>query len=140
MKLEITLPWPPSANRYWRFVNNRVLVSREARAYKNHVIALSHTWPDIKFNDARLEVTITAHAPDKRARDLDNLIKITCDALQETGVFDNDAQIDKITIIRGVPVDKKTKWSTDASTGCAQAFKQTKAKRSFDFKGGQGKS
>lgn len=30
----LTLPWPPSVNRYWRAVNGRNILSAEGRAYR----------------------------------------------------------------------------------------------------------
>jgi len=33
----LVLPWPPSANRYWRHVGPRVLISREGRIYRRNV-------------------------------------------------------------------------------------------------------
>lgn len=100
MNLDVSLPWPPSSNRYWRMWNHRLIISREARDYKRDIKQLYYTWP-IKRLQGRLELTINAMPPDKRARDLDNLLKITIDSLESTGIFENDSQIDKITIERG---------------------------------------
>jgi crossover junction endodeoxyribonuclease RusA len=76
-----------------------VLISREARAYKNLIRRFALIWKKPKLT-GRLSIHIQAFPPDKRARDLDNLIKITCDALQDAGLFENDSQIDKIFIER----------------------------------------
>jgi crossover junction endodeoxyribonuclease RusA len=35
--IRMTLPLPPSANRYWRHVKGRVLISKEAREYRQAV-------------------------------------------------------------------------------------------------------
>lgn len=45
-------------------------------------------------------VTIKAYPPDKRKRDLDNLIKPLFDSMTEYGVFDDDSQIDEFSIKR----------------------------------------
>ena len=37
----MTLPLPPSANRYWRHVGSRVLLSKEAREYRQAVSMLA---------------------------------------------------------------------------------------------------
>lgn len=87
-----TLPWPPSANRYWRHVGSRVIISKEARLYKNIVKKLSLTWNFEPIKD-QLGVSILVYPPDYRRRDLDNLLKITIDALNHTGLFKDDSQI-----------------------------------------------
>jgi crossover junction endodeoxyribonuclease RusA len=48
---------------------------------------------------------VALYAPDKRARDLDNALKATLDALQKAGCFESDAQIDDLRIVRA-GVDK----------------------------------
>jgi crossover junction endodeoxyribonuclease RusA len=100
----LKLPWPPSANRYWRHVGNRVLVSKEANKYKKEIKLWSLFWkrPCLK---GRVAITMHAYPPDKRARDLDNLQKVLLDSLQDANIFVNDSQIDKITIER-MPVAK----------------------------------
>jgi crossover junction endodeoxyribonuclease RusA len=50
--------------------------------------------------EKRLEVNVDVFPPDRRKRDLDNLLKICLDALQEASLFKNDSQIDKLTIER----------------------------------------
>lgn len=99
----IELPWPPSANRYWRHVNGRVLVSKEAKAYKKLVQRLTYlnglTGKEFPLKE-RLGISINVYCPDKRKRDIDNLLKITIDSMQAAGIFENDCQIDKIFICR----------------------------------------
>ena len=95
----LSLPWPPSANRYWRHFGNRVLVSREALNYKKQICLLGLFWKR-RCLTGRLSVLIQAFPPDKRVRDLDNLLKVTLDSLQSANFFENDSQIDKITLER----------------------------------------
>ncbi len=99
LSVSLSLPWPPSANRYWRHVGNRVLVSKEALLYKKHIGLLSLLWKRPCLM-GRISLSIQAFPPDKRARDIDNLLKVTLDALQYANLFENDSQIDKITIER----------------------------------------
>lgn len=101
--LDLILPFPPSANRYWRVFQGRVIKSVEAREYQKRVrlIALKHQHA---FKKERLRVEIECYPPDKRARDLDNQLKILIDALEFAQVFENDSQIDELFIKRCEPV------------------------------------
>ena len=96
------LPWPPSVNHYYRHVGSRVLISKEGRAYRERIraIAVVRHWPC--FAD-RIEVLIDAYPPDKRKRDLDNLLKPLLDALQHARLYVNDCLIDRLSIRRGKP-------------------------------------
>ena len=95
---EIELPWPPSVNTYYRTHRGRMLLSEKGRKYKKHVKSLWALLP--KFGDLRLMVEIYAFPPDRRKRDIDNIIKPVLDALEGAGVYDNDSQIDSLSIRR----------------------------------------
>lgn len=56
-------------------------------------------------NTERLRVELLVTPPDKRLRDLDNLLKATLDAMQKAAVYDDDSQIDEL-IVRRQPVRK----------------------------------
>lgn len=105
--MELTLPWPPSLNRYWRSVaikgQVRVLISSEGRAYRQAVawaVPASHR----RRLEGRLLVTVAARPPDRRPRDLDNMLKAALDALAKAGVYKDDSQIDYLTIERRAPI------------------------------------
>ena len=108
--MKFTVPFPPSANRIWRHVGRKVLLSAEGRDYHRRVCAaLLDQAKTLGFlagltrpasYDARLRISIDAYMPDRKRRDVDNLIKATLDALQRTGVYENDSQIDSLTINR----------------------------------------
>lgn len=55
----------------------------------------------INFGSQRLEISITLYPPDKRVRDIDNVIKSTFDALVQAGAFDDDSCIDVLLVQRG---------------------------------------
>lgn len=102
---EITLPWPPTANTYWRHVGLKTLISKNGRSYRKtvHGYVMENRFP--AFGKNRLKVEIIAYPPDRRRRDLDNLLKATLDSLQHAGVYSDDSQIDDIRIKRGLYVD-----------------------------------
>ena len=84
----LELPFPPSANQYWRYYKGRVLKSRVAKSY---IKAVGLSWMTMKKE---------GFPKDRRARDLDNLLKITLDSLEAAKVFENDKQVDAIRIVR----------------------------------------
>lgn len=98
----LTLPWPVSANRNWRHVGARTLLSREALEYRARVVAqVLHKAPHAL--SGRLAVTIDAYPPDRRRRDLDNTVKVALDALTHAELWLDDEQIDDLRIVRRHP-------------------------------------
>lgn len=86
----LTLPLPPSANRYWRMVNGHVTVSAEARAYKANA-GWQAKLAGIDLLSGDLAVTLTVYRRAKKG-DLDNYTKVTLDALNGI-VWSDDSQI-----------------------------------------------
>ena len=97
--MKLIIPYPPSVNRYWRTHNGRMLISREGRQYRQDVQATLCYSPREPFID-RLDVEIEIHPPDHRRRDIDNVLKAILDSLQHAGVYEDDSQIDKLTVER----------------------------------------
>lgn len=103
--MRLTLPWPPSTNRIWRQWKGRTLLSREGRAYRSEVLAVWLQARQQGLGRAPLVLEIDAHMPDRRRRDLDNLLKAANDAMQAARVFEDDAQIVDLRI-RNAGVDR----------------------------------
>lgn len=97
--MTLTLPFPPSVNHYYRRVGPRTLISREGRAFRKDVRALlgGSGKPPIT---GRIALAMDAFPPDRRRRDLDNLLKSTQDSLAHAGVFEDDSQIDLLAVRR----------------------------------------
>jgi crossover junction endodeoxyribonuclease RusA len=101
----LTLPWPPSANTYYRHVSRgplagRVLLGEAGRAYRKAVDAVVAQARARKALAVPLEVRIAAFPPDRRKRDLDNLLKSVLDCLEASGVIENDNLIESLSIYR----------------------------------------
>ena len=90
------LPWPPSVNRYYRHVGPRVLISRAGRKYR--MMAVSRLGGLFRRLDGDLRLTAEFYPPDRRRRDLDNLLKCTQDSLQVAGLFSDDSQIKSLRL------------------------------------------
>lgn len=82
----VLLPYPPSTNRYWRNFRGRMVVSAEARAYKE-CAALEAEALGMKMLDCPVAVELELHPRlNKNGKasgtriDLDNCIKVVLDA------------------------------------------------------------
>lgn len=107
----LQLPWPPSANHYWRNWNGRMVIGGPGRRYRRRVRELVAMAGLVgRFTTERLKLSAVACPPDNRRRDLDNLRKAMLDALTHAGLWKDDSQLDGDSMDRG-PVD-------DTGQGC----------------------
>lgn len=96
--ITLTLPFPPSANEYWKSSRGRGPVpSAEAKAYKAAVARLAVTGGLLPLFGP-VTVVLTAYRP-RRSGDLDNVLKVMNDALNEVAWLDDD-QVVNITAAR----------------------------------------
>jgi crossover junction endodeoxyribonuclease RusA len=75
-------------------------MSDEGRQYRKAVDSVVRQARARKAWVMRLKIEVAAFPPDRRARDLDNLLKSCLDSLQHSGVFESDSQIDDLRIYR----------------------------------------
>ncbi|GHG79592.1 hypothetical protein GCM10012319_31610 [Comamonas sp. KCTC 72670] len=96
--MRLTLPYPPSANTYWKPSKGRGLVpSDEAKAYKAdvaRVAALAKARPLF----GAVQVVVTVYRP-RASGDLDNTLKVLNDALNGLAWLD-DEQVVRILAVR----------------------------------------
>jgi Holliday junction resolvase RusA-like endonuclease len=101
--IQVTLPYPPSVNHYWRHVGPRVLISRAGREFREHVRSVLAAWGGRPMAGP-LRLVVDLFPPDRRRRDCDNALKALLDALQHGGAYADDSQIVKLEVSKHGPV------------------------------------
>jgi crossover junction endodeoxyribonuclease RusA len=94
--IEITLPWPPSYNNYYRIAGKRLIIAKDGKRFRR-AASLIAAYQKVTTFEGAVHVEIDLHPPDNRRRDCDNYQKIICDALQHGQVYKDDSQIVKLT-------------------------------------------
>ena len=107
MTIIISLPFPPSVNVMYRRGKFSTYLSQQGRDYKQKVSEMIAEYKPAIENalQGRLSVFLGMSAPSRRAYDIDNRIKCVLDSLQDAGVFEDDEQIDYLTVLR-LPISK----------------------------------
>lgn len=93
--LNFELPWPPSVNNYYRHVGQRVLISRAGRKYRMMCVSRLSGIMKLKGN---VSLKIQCYPPDRRRRDLDNILKCLQDSIVAAGALEDDSQIKKLNM------------------------------------------
>ncbi len=111
----LMLPFPPSVNNLFsgrtkRFPSKRYKAWREEAGW-----ALAAQRPLPSFNES-VAITLSIGRPDRRRRDLDNLLKAPIDILVEFGVLADDQLIDRLS----------ASWDSDV-VGCRVEIEQMAA-------------
>jgi crossover junction endodeoxyribonuclease RusA len=103
--IALCIPYPPSVNRIYYNRSNPAPNLRgrgltyEAKAYKKLVAGMIHySFPDIKYGKQNVKVSILSSPPNNRG-DNHNGLKIVFDAIEMSGIIDNDKQIIALEII-----------------------------------------
>lgn len=104
MRIELTLPLPPSVNTYWRQFRGRTILSKAGRQFKLAVAEYVAENRIPKLGEQHLYFKMVIRPRDKRKIDLDNRIKAVLDALQDAGVYEDDWQVDHLEVIRDAPI------------------------------------
>lgn len=88
-EVRLVLPYPPSANAYWRAAPGRGLVpSSEATAYKA-AVARAAALARVQPLHGPVHLTLTVYRP-RRVGDLDNTLKVLHDALNGVAWLDDE--------------------------------------------------
>ena len=99
----VTLPYPPSANSMWRHVGKKVLRSREYEMWRAHAGLIIRRATGGSRLEGPYAMTVMVGRPDRRRRDLDNLLKPIGDVMVLAGAVEDDHHCQRID----------ASWSTD---------------------------
>ena len=92
--IRLTLPVPPSANRWWRMVNGRMIKSKAARQYLDTVRVPIKGY----YAEGDVMVKIAWYRAAKRG-DLDKRLGVVLDLLQGMA-YENDRQVSTLIATR----------------------------------------
>lgn len=99
MIAEFTLPYPPSVNHYLARTRRGFRTTEKTRIFKKECACRVRSATKERFIGPVI-VEILANPPDLVRRDLDNLLKVTLDAMTTAGVWEDDSQVDRLSIQR----------------------------------------
>lgn len=99
-RITLRLPYPPPLSRYHVVFNNRILPSKDAKAYWK-AVSLACTEQEAQHVAGRIKMQVVAYRTDRREYDLDNLMKAIQDSLTKAGIYADDRFIDDLWIQRG---------------------------------------
>ena len=102
--LSLSVPYPPSANRYWRHRATGghlvTYIAKEALEYRNEVRAAVLATPIAAAFEGHLTVIYDCYSPYPNKGDLGNAEKVLSDALTKAGVWGDDSQLWEIHLRR----------------------------------------
>lgn len=97
--ITIELPYPPTVNHYWGRKGHQQFLTKKGRMFRE-AVAGCLIQRGVRYLRGRLQVGIDLHPPDRRKRDVDNVLKPTLDALEKGKAFADDFQIWRLAIER----------------------------------------
>ncbi|MDE2256111.1 MAG: RusA family crossover junction endodeoxyribonuclease [Betaproteobacteria bacterium] len=99
MTVTLNLPYPPTVNHYWRHTRGNTFIGEKGRAYRfavvNACVAARAPWVA-----GKVCVEVDVYPPDKRRRDLDNVLKALLDSIVHAQVIRDDSLIDRLVVTR----------------------------------------
>ncbi len=99
MHIQLELPYPPSVNHYWGVSGKQRFIGKKGKEFRARVMDAVNE-AGIQPLEGRLAIHVALYPPDRRKRDLDNVLKSLLDACEHAGCYENDSQIDEIHIVR----------------------------------------
>jgi crossover junction endodeoxyribonuclease RusA len=100
MHIQLNLPYPPSVNHYWGINGKQRFIGKKGKDFRARVMDAVNE-AGYQPLEGRLCVHVALFPPDRRKRDIDNVLKPLLDACEHAGCFsESDNQIDELHIIR----------------------------------------
>jgi crossover junction endodeoxyribonuclease RusA len=94
----IEIPYPPSVNGIWRGgKGGRHYLSAKYKTWREAAGLMVNAQAKGKRIAGPFSIEIQARRPDKRKRDIDNLIKPLLDLMANMGVIDDDSECQRVT-------------------------------------------
>ena len=94
---ELCLSWPPTVNHYWKGSGKHRYICAEGKAYRQEVCLRR---PKGEMILTPVSVSILAHPPDRKRRDLDNILKCIMDSLAHAQIYKDDFQVEELHVYR----------------------------------------
>lgn len=95
--MHLALPYPPSLNSLYVPYRGRMIISKEARKYHANMAKILGQLGHPGTTEEFLEADVWVCPPDRRQRDVDNVLKCLFDALQRCEVYKNDSQVKRVS-------------------------------------------
>lgn len=99
----VDLPYPPSVNHYWLASGHRRYISPAGQRFRSdagYLIQAARRGQKATNSRVEVSVSVEVYPPDRRRRDLDNILKPILDALQHSGVIEDDSQVAELRVNR----------------------------------------
>lgn len=103
-ELKFTLPYPPSVNTYWRHAVTKgpkkhavTYLSQKGREYRATVACILGNMMDEPI-DEPIRLRLDVFLPDRRKRDIDNILKSLLDSMQHAGIYKDDVIITTMVV------------------------------------------
>ena len=97
----ITLPYPPSINHYYcRTRFGGMAIAKKGKEYRKEVAMLIKQKFRNKVLTGNVTVAIHLFPPDRRKRDIDNVLKCLLDSIEDSGIIENDNQINVLLVTK----------------------------------------
>lgn len=116
--IEFALPFPPSVNSYYTHTRNGIFIGKKGVQYrKDSSLCIVEQLGDIDTISEPLHMEVVLYPPDRRKRDLDNYMKCLLDAITHAQLWEDDSQIDQLSIFRGVVIPRSGRVLVSLSSG-----------------------
>lgn len=96
--IALTLPFPPTINHYYGVCGKSRFIRPAGKKFRLQVAEIVAEAGHSTFEES-VSVFIRIFPPDRRKRDLDNLLKALQDALTHAGVWVDDSQIKDLHVV-----------------------------------------